>query len=276
MTSPSVPNPLAATRGTLAAHRRQKLVRPLGAVDTCATRGRTIRVSYGRVGMRIVVAEDSFLIREGLGLLLGTQDDMELVASVGSLPELLVAVDEFSPDVVVTDVRMPPGDRDEGIQAAEMFARTHPGLGMVVLSQYVEPEWALRLFAAGAARRAYLLKERVGDLAQLRHALEAVTTGGSVLDPLVVEALVRPRAEGPRSPLERLTPREREVLELMAAGWSNSAIAARLVLGERAVEKHVTSVLMKLDLPADDGEVHRRVRAVLVYLSAVSGGPSTG
>ncbi|MGE3620825.1 MAG: response regulator [Acidimicrobiia bacterium] len=223
--------------------------------------------------MKIVVAEDSYLIREGLALLLGTQDDVALVASVASLPELYSAVDEHDPDAVLTDVRMPPGDRDEGIQAAESLARTHPHVGMVVLSQYVEPEWALRLFEAGAAGRAYLLKERVGDLAQLRHALDAVTTGGSVLDPLVVEALVQQRRDGSGSPLDRLTPREREVLELMAAGWSNSAIATRLVLGERAVEKHVTSVLMKLDLPPDDGEVHRRVRAVLVYLSAATGAP---
>lgn len=216
-----------------------------------------------------MVADDSYLIREGLGLLLSTQADIELVASVGSLPDLLEAVDEFDPDAVVTDVRMPPGDRDEGIQAAERFARSHDGLGMVVLSQYVEPEWALRLFEGGAAGRAYLLKERVADLAELRRALEAVTSGGSVVDPLVVEALVSSRRGAARSPLERLTPREREVLALMAEGWSNSAIAARLVLGERAVEKHVTSLLMKLDLPPDDGEAHRRVRAVLVYLSAV-------
>lgn len=226
--------------------------------------------------MRVVVAEDSYLIREGLALLLSTQADIELVASVGSLPELFDAVDEFVPDAVVTDVRMPPGDRDEGIQAAETFARTRPGMGMVVLSQYVEPEWALRLFEPVAAGRAYLLKERVGDLAQLRHALDAVTTGGSVLDPLVVESLVQARRSDVRSPLARLTPREREVMELIAAGWSNSAIAARLVLGDRAVEKHVTSLLMKLDLPPDDGEVHRRVRAVLVYLSATTNAPRSG
>ncbi len=217
---------------------------------------------------RVVAAEDSYLIREGLRHLLSTQDEIELVASVGTLPELLAAVDEHAPDVVVTDVRMPPDDRDEGIQAAETLARTHPGLGVVVLSQYVEPEWALRLFELGAAGRAYLLKERVGDLAQLGHAIETVRAGGSVLDPLVVESLVRARADQARSPLARLTPRETEVLELMAAGLSNSAIAAKLVLGERAVEKHVTSVLSKLDLPADDTETHRRVRAVLVYLAA--------
>ena len=224
--------------------------------------------------MRVVVAEDSYLIREGLRLLLATQRDVDLVATVTSLPELVAAVDEHTPDVVVTDVRMPPDHRDEGIQAAERFARTHPGMGMVVLSQYVEPEWALRLFDGGAAGRAYLLKERVADVDQRRQALGAVTSGGSAVDPRVVEALVKQRTSAAPSPLERLTPREREVLELMAAGWSNSAIAARLVLGERAVEKHVSSVLWKLDLPPDDGAVHRRVRAVLVYLAAVGDRPA--
>lgn len=128
---------------------------------------------------RIVAAEDSFLIREGLRLLLDTQPELELVASVGSLPELLDAVDRHEPDVVITDIRMPPGDRDEGTQAAERFARERPGLGVVVLSQYVEPDWALRLFEPSAAGRAYLLKERVGDLAQLRNALAAVVAGGA-------------------------------------------------------------------------------------------------
>src|SRR5690606_10289909 len=123
------------------------------------------------VGIRVVAAEDSYLIREGLRLLLATQDDLELVASVGSLPDLLAAVDEHEPDVVVTDVRMPPGHSDEGIQAAEALARSHPTLGTVILSQYVEPEWAVRLFDSGASGRAYLLKEGVGDLAQLRHTL---------------------------------------------------------------------------------------------------------
>lgn len=226
--------------------------------------------------MRVIVAEDSYLIREGLRLLLETQDDLELVASVGSLPDLLTAVDRHAADVVVTDVRMPPDNRDEGIRATEVLAASHPGLGMVVLSQYVEPEWAVRLFGTGAAGRAYLLKERVGDLVQLRHALDTVVAGGSVLDPLVVEALVRGRADASRSPLARLTKREQEVLELIAAGWSNATIAARLVLGERAVEKHVTSVLTKLDLPADDGQTHRRVRAVLVYLSATGGHDEIG
>lgn len=217
--------------------------------------------------IRVVAAEDSYLIREGLRLLLDTQPDLELVATAASLPELLASVDEHQPNVVVTDVRMPPDQGDEGIRAAETLATTHPDLGIVVLSHYVEPEWALRLFEPTAARRAYLLKERVGDVGQLRHAIETVTQGGSVLDPRVVDALVQARTTRERSPLARLTPRETKVLSLMARGLSNSAIAEHLVLTDRAVEKHITAVLNKLDLgPADPG-VHRRVRAVLVYLA---------
>lgn len=218
--------------------------------------------------IRVVAAEDSYLIREGLRSLLATQPDIELAANAGSLPELLDAVAEHAPDVVITDVRMPPGQGDEGIRAAEELARTQPGLGVVVLSQYVEPEWALRLFEPSAAGRAYLLKERVGDLRQLRDAIETVRAGGSVLDPRVVEALVQARTSQPATLLDRLTPREMEVLALMATGLSNSAIAAQLVLTERSVEKHITSVLTKLDLGADDVGTHRRVRAVLLYLSS--------
>jgi DNA-binding NarL/FixJ family response regulator len=217
---------------------------------------------------RLVAAEDSYLIREGLRLLLATQPDLDLVASVETLPELLDAVERERPDVVVTDVRMPPGQGDEGIQAAVGLAESHPGLGVVVLSQYVEPEWALRLFEPTAAGRAYLLKERVGDLHQLRHAIESVVAGRSVLDPRVVEALVQARTAQAASPLSRLTPREAEVLALVATGLSNSAIASRLVLTERSVEKHITSVLTKLDLGPDDAGIHRRVRAVLLYLSS--------
>ncbi|MGH3449397.1 MAG: response regulator transcription factor [Haloechinothrix sp.] len=221
--------------------------------------------------MKVVVAEDSYLIREGLRSLLAAQDEIDLVAAVSSLPELLAAVGRHAPDVVVTDVRMPPGDSDEGVQAAESFARTHPDLGVVVLSQYVEPEWALRLFEPSAARRAYLLKERVGDVEQLGAAIRAVAGGGSVLDPLVVQALVGARMKHVRSPLSRMTPRETQVLGLMATGLSNAAIADRLVLSERAVEKHITSVLGKLGLDPEDAQIHRRVRAVLAYLSAVEG-----
>lgn len=223
------------------------------------------------MAIRVVAAEDSYLIREGIRLLLGTQPDIELVATVTDLPGLVAAVEEHAPDVVVTDVRMPPGEGDEGIRIAEDLARTHPGLGVVVLSQYVEPEWALRLFAASAAGRAYLLKERVGDVAQIRNAIEAVVAGGTVLDPLVVESLVSARSRQNASPVSRLTERETEILSLIAAGLSNAAIAARLVLTGRTVEKHITSIMAKLDLDPDDAEVHRRVRAVLVYLAASRG-----
>jgi len=219
------------------------------------------------MGIRVVVAEDSYLIREGLRLLLATQDYVELVSVVASLPELVAAVHEHLPDVVMTDVRMPPGDQDEGIRFSESLARSHPRTGVVVLSQHLEPEWALRLFAAGASGRAYLLKERVGDADHLRQAIESVAAGGSFLDPLVVDALVRTRTRQ-ASPVARLSPREREVLGLIATGLSNAAIMRRLVLTERAVEKHITSLLAKLDLAPDDADAHRRVRAVLIYLAA--------
>jgi DNA-binding NarL/FixJ family response regulator len=217
--------------------------------------------------LRVVVAEDSYLIREGIRALLETADGLELVAEAATLPELLDAVEAQDPDVVVTDIRMPPGGYDEGIQAAEQLAGDRPGLGVVVLSQYVEPDFALRLLDGGARGRAYLLKERVGDLAQLHHAIDTVAAGGTVLDPLVIDALVEGRRARASSLLDRLTPRELEVLGLVAQGASNAAIADRLVLSERAVEKHITAILTKLDLPADDADVHRRVRAVLVYLS---------
>lgn len=223
------------------------------------------------MAMRVVAAEDSYLIREGLRALFDAADDLELVGVAGSLPELLAAVDEHDPDVLVTDIRMPPDGFDEGIRAAEELAVARPDLGVVVLSQYVEADFALRLFDGGARGRAYLLKERVGDLAQLRHAITTVAAGGTVLDPLVVDALVQGRRAKEASLLDRLTAREHEVLELLARGDSNGAIASRLVLSERAVEKHITAILTKLDLPPDDGSIHRRVRAVLLYLSAATG-----
>jgi DNA-binding NarL/FixJ family response regulator len=221
--------------------------------------------------IRLVIAEDSYLIREGLGLLLSGAEDLELVASVTNLPDLETAVATHEPDVVLTDIRMPPSGSDEGIRAAEDLATTRPGVGVVVLSQHVEPEYALRLFDGGARGRAYLLKERVGDLRQLRHAIEEAARGGSVLDPAVVDALVAARRNRTSSVLDRLTPREREILGAVAQGRSNQAIADQLHLSDRAVEKHITSILQKLELPADDTEVHRRVRAVLVYLSETSG-----
>jgi DNA-binding NarL/FixJ family response regulator len=223
------------------------------------------------MSIRVVIAEDSYLIREGLGLLLAADDDLELVASVSNLPDLEAAVEAHEPDVVLTDIRMPPTGTDEGIRAAERLAATRPSTAVVVLSQHVEPEYALRLFDGGARGRAYLLKERVGDLRQLRHAIGEAVRGGSVLDPSVVDALVAARRNRASSVLDRLTPRELEILGAVAEGRSNQAIAEQLHLSDRAVEKHITSILQKLELAADDTEVHRRVRAVLVYLSETSG-----
>ncbi len=222
------------------------------------------------MALRLVLAEDNFLIREGLAALLAGDPELELVASVGSLPALLEAVETVRPDVVLTDIRMPPTDTDEGIRAAEELASTHPHIGVVVLSQHIEPDYALRLFDGGSQGRAYLLKERVGDLAQLRHAITAAASSGSVLDPQVVDVLVAARRQRATSVLDRLTARELEVLGLVARGDSNRAIAQELVLSDRAVEKHITSILTKLDLSADDTEVHRRVRAVLLYLAESS------
>ena len=222
------------------------------------------------MALRLVLAEDSFLIREGLAALLAGDPELDLVTSVGSLPALLEAVEAVGPDVVLTDIRMPPTETDEGIRAAEQLATTHPDIGVVVLSQHIEPDYALRLFDGGSQGRAYLLKERVGDLAQLRHAISAAASGGSVLDPQVVDVLVAARRQRATSVLDRLTARELEVLEHLARGDSNRAIAQELVLSDRAVEKHITSILTKLDLPADDTEVHRRVRAVLLYLAESS------
>jgi DNA-binding NarL/FixJ family response regulator len=221
--------------------------------------------------IRLVIAEDNYLIREGLGLLLSGAEDLELVASVSSLPDLEAAVDAHDPQVVLTDIRMPPTGTDEGIRAAEQLAATRPEVGVVVLSQHVEPAYALRLFDGGARGRAYLLKERVGDLRQLRHAIEEAARGGSVLDPAVVDALVAARRSRASSILDRLTPRELEILGALAQGCSNQAIASQRHLSDRAVEKHITNILAKLELSADDTDVHRRVRAVLVYLSETSG-----
>lgn len=221
--------------------------------------------------IRIVSAEDSYLVREGTRLLLGTLDDMELVASVGHLDALLAAVDEHNPDVVLTDIRMPPTETDEGIRAAETLASTHPDLGVVVLSQYVGPEYALRLFDGGAHGRAYLLKERLADVTELRRAIEAVRSGGTMLDPLVVDALVVARRRKRESLLDRLTPREVEVMSCVAQGRTNAAVADELVLSERAVSKHINSIFQKLELHPDEADVHRRVRAVLLYLSETTG-----
>jgi DNA-binding NarL/FixJ family response regulator len=175
-------------------------------------------------------------------------------------------VEAEHPDVVITDIRMPPGDTDEGIQAAERLRETNPGVGVVVLSQYANPSYALALFESGSARRAYLLKERVNDLGQLVAAIRAVADGGSMIDPKVVEALVAENARAEKSPLNELTPRERDVLREMAAGKNNATIADALFLTERSVEKVIHSIFLKLGLTWET-LVHKRVTAVLLYLA---------
>ena len=218
------------------------------------------------MAIRVVLAEDSYLAREGLRRLLETRPGLDVVADCGDLPSLLAAVDEYRPDVVLTDIRMPPEGRDEGIQAANRLRDERPGVGVVVLSHYAEPTYALALLEGGSEGRAYLLKERVGDLGQLEAAIEAVAAGGSVIDPKVVEALVAARAAGAGSSLAELTPRERDVLRAMAQGMNNAAVAEALVIAERSVEKYVHSIFAKLGLAWED-HVHRRVKAVLLYLA---------
>jgi len=217
------------------------------------------------VPIRIVLAEDHYLVREGIRRLLETQPDLELAAVCGDLTSLLDAVSAEKPDVVVTDIRMPPGDSDEGIQAAERLRETSPAVGVVVLSQYANPVYALALLAEGSAGRAYLLKERVDDVGQLVGAIHAVAEGGSVIDPKVVDALVAEKARSDESPLNELTPRERDVLREMAEGKNNAAIAETLVLTERSVEKVIHSIFLKLGLTWESA-VHKRVKAVILYL----------
>jgi DNA-binding NarL/FixJ family response regulator len=217
------------------------------------------------VVLRLVIAEDSLLVREGVRRVLDRQPDLEVVATCADLPELVAAVERETPDVVVTDVRMPPTSTDEGIRAARQFRTTTPGLGVVVLSQYAEPGYANALLESGSAGRAYLLKERVSEPDQLIEAVRAVARGGSMIDPAVVDVLVR-AARKNASPLAALTPRELEVLENIAQGKSNAAVASALFLTERAVEKHINALFAKLGL-VDEPDVNRRVKAVLLLLS---------
>ncbi len=217
------------------------------------------------MAISLVLAEDSFIVREGVRMLL-EQAGYDLEAAVETYDELMAAVEVHHPDVVVTDIRMPPTRTDEGIRAAREIREVHPDIGVVVLSQYVEPAYALALFDRGSSGLAYLLKERVGDLDRLSGAIESVASGGSVLDPLVVDALVEARMKRQTGHLDRLTPRETEVLAEIATGKSNAAIAETLYLSERGVEKHINSIFTKLDL-APEPDTNRRVRAVLVYLA---------
>jgi DNA-binding NarL/FixJ family response regulator len=216
--------------------------------------------------IRLVLAEDHYLVREGVRRLLESEDDLEVAAVCDDLDSLLAAVDAERPDVVVTDIRMPPGDTDEGIQAATRLRETNPEVGVVVLSQYASPSYVLALLEAGSEGRAYLLKERVKDLGQLVAAIRAVAEGGSVMDPKVVDALVAENARGEDSPLSQLTPRERDVLREMAEGKNNAAIAEALFLTERSVEKVIHSIFLKLGLRWETA-VHKRVKAVILYLA---------
>jgi DNA-binding NarL/FixJ family response regulator len=218
------------------------------------------------MAIRLVLAEDHYLVREGVRRLLETHPDLDVAAVCGDLSSLLAAVDSEQPDVVVTDIRMPPGEGDEGIQAAERLRETNPQVGVVVLSQYANPSYALALLEGGSARRAYLLKERIEDLGELVAAIQAVADGGSVIDPKVVEALVAENTRGEASPLNQLTQRERDVLREMAAGKNNAAIAATLFLTERSVEKVIHSIFLKLGLTWETA-VHKRVKAVVLYLA---------
>jgi DNA-binding NarL/FixJ family response regulator len=215
--------------------------------------------------VRVVFAEDNYLVREGTAALLSASGEVDLVSVVSTYGELISAVDRDLPEAVLTDIRMPPTSTTEGIDAARKIRADHSEIGVVVLSQYAEEEYAYELLKDGAAGLGYLLKERVADLDELVRALNEVARGGSVLDPKVVEALVARKDRVAHSPLARLTEREREVLGEMAQGKNNAAIAKSLFLTERAIEKHINSLFHKLGL-TEETEVHRRVMAVLAFL----------
>ena len=212
--------------------------------------------------MRVILAEDSVLLREGVARLLEDQS-FEIVAQTGTAEDLMLKVRSYSPNVVIVDIRMPPTHTDEGLRAAQEIKETYPQVGVLVLSQYVEPTYAMELLSESAEGVGYLLKDRVSNVDEFTAAVRRVGEGGSALDPAIVSQLVGRRRRD--DPLDQLTPREREVLEHMAQGRSNQGIANELVVTERAVEKHVTSIFGKLRLPHAT-EDHRRVLAVLTYL----------
>jgi DNA-binding NarL/FixJ family response regulator len=221
--------------------------------------------------VRVVLADDSYLAREAVGHVLRAAEGIEVVAVCADGDSLAAAIEAELPDVVVTDIRMPPGEDAEGVRIAAALRQTHPDIGVVVLSQYLEPRYALELLASGSDGRAYLLKERVLDPSGLTTAIHATAAGGSVIDPKVVEALVAARSWAEASPLSGLTPREREILAEIAQGKSNLAIAGSLGLSKRAVEKHINAIFTKLELPETD-DVSRRVKAALLFLADESPG----
>jgi DNA-binding NarL/FixJ family response regulator len=225
------------------------------------------------MGLRIVVAEDDLLVREGLVRLLSTAPDLEVVASCDAYDSLAAAVEEQRPDVVLTDIRMPPTRSDEGIRVARELRTTHPEIGVVVVSQFSEPGHVVALFEEGSDRRGYLLKERLSDRSALLSAVRSVAAGGSSVDSKIIDVLVYARSGAPSSQLADLTPREREVLGLIAEGKSNSAIAETLFVSKRSVEKLVNTIFMKLDLGHAE-DVSKRVKAALIFLAESQGAPS--
>jgi DNA-binding NarL/FixJ family response regulator len=214
----------------------------------------------------VALADDNLIVREGIAQLLAGQHDIEVVASCDDLDSLLDAIEECHPDVVVTDIRMPPTHSDEGIRLAGLLRESHPEVGVVVLSNYAEPGFATALLESGSEGRAYLLKERVHSRTQLASAIHSVAAGDSVMDPKIVEPLMAAKSRSERSPLAELTAREREVLAEIAQGKSNAAIAESLVLTKRAVEKHINSIFLKLNL-SDIEDVSKRVKAALLFLA---------
>ena len=218
------------------------------------------------MAIRVTLADDNLIVREGLEQMLAGETEIEVVASCVDLPSLLAAVEAESPDVVLTDIRMPPSQGDEGIRAATVLRGTHPEIGVIVLSQYDDPDDVLALLELGSDGRGYMLKERIHNRAQLVDAIETVAEGGSVIDPRIVDVLVAARSRGASSLLTELTPRELEVLGEIAQGKSNHGIAESLVLTTRAVEKHISSIFLKLGL-TDAEDVSKRVKASLLFLA---------
>ena len=216
--------------------------------------------------IRVVLADDSFLVREALAHVLAASDAIEVVASCADRGSLVDAIEAERPDVVVTDIRMPPSGTDEGIQVAAGLRETHPEIGVVVLSQYAEPRYSLALLEGGSDGRAYLLKERIQHRGELVAAIQAVAQNGSMIDAKVVETLVQARTREERSPLGELTPRELEILAFVARGHDNQAIADELVLTKRAVEKHINAIFLKLGLTYTP-DISRRVKAALIFLA---------
>jgi DNA-binding NarL/FixJ family response regulator len=222
------------------------------------------------VAITVVIADDNLLIREGVAHVLDRVRDVKLVGVARDYHELLEKIEEHKPDLVLTDIRMPPSHRTEGLSVSDYLHDSDPETGVIILSQYADPQYALALLKRGSARRGYLLKDRIGNRDELADAIRQVAAGGSVIDPQVVEKLVEAQRADQRSPLRSLTPREHEVLAEVASGKSNAAIALSLVISKRAVERHIGAIFDKLDLPGE-AEASRRVAAALVFLATRHG-----